>query len=212
MNPLRFRVWSDYLCPWCYNASVRLRALEREYEGRIALEWRSYLLRPRPGARTAEKLERFRAYTRSWERPAAEPDSGNFRVWSGDSGPPTHSLPAHLVAKAAARIGHDAFGRMHDRLLRAYFCENQDISDSEILRTLWCELDLPEDGFEASADASIRDAVLDEYNECFEIGVTGVPAVQLVGNPAVIVGAHPAELYRRWIERMLAKSEVGATP
>ena len=33
MSPVRFIVYSDYLCPWCYNASVRLRRLESEYEG-----------------------------------------------------------------------------------------------------------------------------------------------------------------------------------
>ena len=36
---------------------------------------------------------------------------------------------------------------------------------------------------------------------------TGVPAVQLEGNPAIIVGAHPLELYRRWMSRILAARE-----
>lgn len=209
MEPVRFRVWSDYLCPWCYNASVRLRALEREYEGRIAFEWRSYLLRPNPSARTPEKLEKFRRYTESWLRPAGEAESGSFQVWQGDAGPPSHSVPAHLAAKAAERLGEDAFHRMHDRLLLAYFAENRDISHPEVLRALWEELELPAAGFDAVADPELRDEVLDQYNEAFEVGVTGVPAVQLVGNPAVVVGAHPSELYRRWIDRMLAKQAAG---
>ena len=28
----------------------------------------------------------------------------SFRVWEGDAGPPSHSVPPHLVAKAAASI------------------------------------------------------------------------------------------------------------
>ena len=80
-NPVRFIVYSDYLCPWCFNASVRLHRLEEENPGRVELVWRSYLLRPEPRAADprGEALEKFRDYTRSWLRPAAEADSGEFR-------------------------------------------------------------------------------------------------------------------------------------
>ena len=93
---------------------MRLRRIEEEFDGRVDVEWRSFLLRPRPDpGRTAEK---FVAYTRSWLRPAAEPDSGTFRVWQGEAGPPSHSLPPHLIAKAAARIDAEAFRLIHERL------------------------------------------------------------------------------------------------
>jgi predicted DsbA family dithiol-disulfide isomerase len=204
-SPIRFTVYSDYLCPWCQNASLRLRRVEQEYAGLVELEWRSYLLRPNPSARSPEKLEKFRAYSRSWLRPAAEEDSGEFRVWESDEGPPTHSVPPHLVAKAAARLGKDVFYRVHDRLLRAYFAENRDISDPEVLRALWEELGLPEAAFEVWSDPALLEETLDEFNRAREAGVTGVPAVQLQGNDAVIVGAHPADLYRRWIDRLLER-------
>ena len=51
--------------------------------------------------------------------------------------------------------------------------------------------------------------MLDEYNGAHEQGVTGVPAVQLEGNDAVVVGAHPETLYRTWIEKTLARREAG---
>ena len=46
-----------------------------------------------------------------------------------------------------------------------------------------------------------------EHAEAVELGATGVPAVRLAGNSAVIVGAQPTELYRRWIERSLARAD-----
>ena len=92
--------WSDYLCPWCYNAAVRLWRLEDEFGDRVSIEWRPFLLRPHPDP--GRTLEKFRAYTASWARPAAEPDGGTFRVWATEEGPPSHSVPPHLVAKAAA--------------------------------------------------------------------------------------------------------------
>ncbi len=207
MIPVRFIVYSDYLCPWCFNASVRLRSLETEYDGRVELDWRAFLLRPEPRSSSdpAASLAKFREYTRSWQTPAGEPDAGSFTVWASDEGPPSHSVPAHRVGKAAKALGPEAFRRMHDRLMRAYFSENRDISRIEVQRELWSEVGLPESGFEIALRPGTVDLVLAEDREARECGATGVPAVRLADNPAIIVGAHPLELYRRWVERTLER-------
>lgn len=90
-------------------------------------------------------------------------------------------------------------------MLHAYFVENLDISDTGTLLALWREEGLPEDGFDAHRDPAILREVLREHNEAIEFGATGVPAVRLDGNDAVIVGAQPESLYRRWIDRSLAR-------
>ena len=202
LNPVRFIAYSDYLCPWCWNASRRLERLAEEYEGRIEIEWRSYLLRPEK--RVARDLERFRKYTESWLRPGAESDAGPFRVWASEEGPPTHSVPPHRVAKAAARVSPAAFRGMHDRLMTAYFAENRDISSFEVLRALWDGEGLPSEAFEFAHSEEIESLIFREYEEARQLGATGVPAVQRADNDAVIVGAHPESLYRHWIERSLA--------
>ncbi len=211
MTSLRFIVYSDYLCPWCYNASVRLRKLETEYAGAVELDWRSYLLRPerRIHSDSNAALEKFRHYTESWMRPAAEDESGDFRVWSSDEGPPSHSVPAHRVSKAARQVGPQAFIAMHERLMRAYFGENRDISCMANLRVLWDEIGLPAEGFEVAGGSELLDEILADHREALEFGATGVPAVRLEGNPAVIVGAHPLELYRRWVDRSLERVAAG---
>jgi predicted DsbA family dithiol-disulfide isomerase len=203
MAGLHFTVWSDYLCPWCYNAAVRLRRIEAEYAGQVALEWRSYLLRPRPDPQRT--LDRFRAYTESWLRPASEPDAGTFQVWRGDAGPPSHSVPPHLVAKAAAALSPEAFARVHERLLHAYFAESRDVTDPETLVALWRELGLSDDAFARAGEADVLRQVLAEHDDAIERGVTGVPTVQLRGTDALVVGAQPMAVYRRWVDRMLAR-------
>ena len=195
------------------NADVRLRRLEEEYDGRIALEFRSFLLRPKPRPAPASEehrhraLEKFRQYTKSWEHVGADADAGEFRVWEGEEGPPSHSIPAHLAAKAAARVGSEAFAGMHARLLRAYFVESRDISDDRTLFALWREQGLEPAAFEERADPALLREVLSEHNEAIELGATGVPAVRLEGNDAMIVGAQPEPLYRRWIDRSLTRLE-----
>ena len=205
MAPVRLVVWSDYLCPWCHLASARVERLRADFGARLEIEYRAYLLRPRPrgpGDPDA-RHERFVAYTESWQRAAGEADAPVFRTWASAEGPPTHSVPAHLAAKAARRLGEDAFAAMHARLLRAYFEESRDISARATQLALWKELGLAEPGFDAVDDPALLRETLGEHDAALEAGATGVPAAMLAGQDAVLVGALPYESYRRWIERNL---------
>jgi predicted DsbA family dithiol-disulfide isomerase len=202
MDPVRLIVYSDYLCPWCYLAEHRLERLRAEWGDLVELEWKSFLLRPRP--EPGRDLERFVRYTQSWLRPAAEPDAPVFRVWESTAGPPTHSVPAHLAAKAAAALGPEAFAALHPRLLRAYFEQSRDISRPETLRELWSEAALPEAGFAACFDPGLVERTLAEHNEAVSLGISGVPALRVAGTDAFVTGAQPLASYRRWIDRLRA--------
>jgi predicted DsbA family dithiol-disulfide isomerase len=202
MERVSLIVYSDYLCPWCYLAEYRLGLLQRELGAVLALEWRSFLLRPRP--EEGRDLEKFVRYTQSWLRPAGEPDAPVFRVWESTEGPPTHSVPAHLVAKAAAALGPEAFAEVHARLLRAYFEQSRDISRVDTLRALWSEAELPEAGFAACFDPGLLAQTLAEHNEAVSLGITGVPALRVSGTDAFVTGAQPLASYRRWIDRLRA--------
>lgn len=204
MSPLRLIVHSDYLCPWCYVAAFRLHRIEEELDGQVRIEWRSYLLRPERDPRRT--LEKFRAYTESWRRPAEEADSPAFQVWRGDAGPPSHSIPPHLVAKAAASLGDDAFARIHRALLEAYFGHSRDITDDATLRAIWREVGLPDDAFERSAEPRFLEQTLAEHDEAVRLGMNGVPSVRVEGDDAFVTGAYPMEMYRRWIGRRLAQA------
>jgi predicted DsbA family dithiol-disulfide isomerase len=194
-------VWSDYLCPWCNVAATRLRRVEEEFGADVELRWRSFLLRPEP--EPGRDLAKFRRYTELWQRAADEEPTAEFRVWASDEGPPSHSVPAHLVAKAAATFGPDAFARMHQSLLTAYFVQSRDISNARTLAALWGEVGMPAEELARAAKPELLRRVSDEHNEAVELGVGGVPAVRMVGNDVAITGAQPLEVYRRWIRRAL---------
>lgn len=201
-EPVRLVVYSDYLCPWCYLAEHRLEQLRAEAGGALELEWRSFLLRPRP--EPGRDLLKFVRYTQSWLRPASEPDAPVFRVWESTEGPPSHSVPAHLAAKAAAALGPEAFAALHGRLLRAYFEQSRDISAEGTLRALWAEAGLPEAAFAAVGDQRLLERTLGEHDEAVGLGITGVPAVRVAGTDAFVLGAQPIAVYRRWLERLRA--------
>ena len=126
-----------------------------------------------------------------------------FKVWSTEEGPPSHSVPPHLIAKVAAGIGEDAFEKIHNRLLSAYFTDNRDISDINVLKELWNELGLPSDVFETYHSPHILQAVATEHNTSLQNGVTGVPAIMLDGIPGALVGAQEEAVYRRMIQNRL---------
>ncbi len=198
---LRLIAYSDYLCPWCYNASVRLHRIEAEFAGQVEIEWRTFLLRPQPDP--GRTLEKFRRYTESWRRPAEEADAGTFQVWQGDAGPPSHSVPPHLVAKAAARVSRDAFRSIHDRLLHAYFAENRDITDAATLEAIWLEAGLAPEDLARAGDADVLRQVIDEHNDALAVDINGVPSVRMDGRDGFVIGAQPIAVYRRWVQRAL---------
>ncbi|MDD9828406.1 MAG: DsbA family protein [Deltaproteobacteria bacterium] len=212
MNPVRLEVWSDYLCPWCRVADYRLNLLQREFGAALEIEFKSYLLRPRPaqGGRDAAKFAR---YTEGWRRPAAEPDAPRFCPWpqpapgaanSHTESPPSHSIPAHLAAKAAARQGPAAFQALHAALLDAYFEKCRDISSAPALQLLWREAGLPEAELAAALapDPQLLAQIHAEHQEAQALGITGVPALRAAGSAAVATGALPLAVYRRWIGRL----------
>lgn len=201
MEPVELVVYSDFLCPWCYDAAVRLERLEDEFRGGLWLQWRAYLLRPEP---RPPDLERFRAYTRSWLRVAEDEPGCRIRTWQGDTAPPTHSVPAQVLARAGRAHGDAAARRLRDRLFLAYFHESRDISDADTLHALWSEAGLPADAWPDLEDASAIRAVMAEHEEALHLGATGVPAVRLADQDFVLVGAQPEETYRRWVRRVRA--------
>lgn len=178
-----------------------MRILKEEFGDRLDLKWRSFLLRPEPQERS---LESFRKYTQSWLRVASDEPSGDFQPWQTDEGPPSYSIPPHLVAKAAAEVGEDAFQAIHDALLHAYFKQNRDITATPTLTAIWLEAGLEEKDFARAQNPDFVNQVIEEHNEAISFGASGAPAFRMAHHTAAITGAHPVETLRRWVNQVLA--------
>ena len=180
---------------------MRLGQLEARLGERIEIEWKSFMLRPRPGRRTREE---FVAYTESWRRPAAMEPAAELRPWATADDPPSHSLPALVAAKVAAGFGRDAYDAYHLALLRAYFAENRTISTPAVQAEIADEVGI---GREAFADrlAAERDdcveVVLAEHESAVNNGITAVPTV-LLGDVLAVPGAQDVEVYERLITKI----------
>lgn len=184
---------------------MRLEKIEAEYEGVVEVVWKSFMLRPAPHPRS---LEEHREYTRSWLRPASQPESGRFRVWATEDPPPTHSVPALVAGKAAATFGEEAFHGFHLGVMEAYFNENRTISDLDVLADVAGRTGIPADEFRERLEEdrqAFEDEVFAEHTEAISLGVTGIPSV-VVDDALLIPGAVGTDVYRQVIRERLKSS------
>jgi predicted DsbA family dithiol-disulfide isomerase len=201
-STVRFSVWSDFLCPWCYVAAARLEAVHREAGDALDIEWRAFLLRP-----TAEERsrERFTRYTESWARPASMEPQTKFRTWSGEHPPPSHSMPSAIAGKAVLHaFGRDPFDRFHLALMRAYFEENRTISQRDVILDVASTVDIDAAALGAQLgerSAEFEAEVVADHKAALAQGIAAVPTV-LVNDEYVLSGAMTVEQYLRVVSRL----------
>ena len=187
---------------------MRLDKLVAELGDRIELTWQSFLLRVEP--KTGDR-EKFIEYTKSWLNPGSQEPEANFNVWASEEGQPTSSIPAHVAHKAVLALDPGRGMDYHHRLLTAYFTENRNIGDSDVLLDLAAEIGLDRDALAVVATErqdEFTQLVIDQHNSALQQQVTAVPTVVFEGVFAV-PGAQPLETYVRLVERIEEKKTAG---
>ena len=199
---VRFTVWSDFLCPWCYVAAVRLDELHREAGDALIVEWRSFLLRPTPEERS---LEQFTRYTERWARPGDAEPATTFRTWSGEHQPPSHSMPSAIAGKAVLHtFGAASFDRFHLALMRAYFGDNRTISERAVILDVATAVGLDTEALAAHLDANgeaLEAEVIEDHRGALGRGIAAVPTV-VVDDEYVLQGAMALDQYRKVVSRL----------
>ena len=180
---------------------MRLDELQEQMGDRIEVDWKSFLLRAEP---KTEDREQFIEYTKSWLRPAEMEPKAAFTVWASDEDQPSSSIPAQVAFKTVEAIAPKLAKAYHDRLMTAYFTENRNIADSDVLIELAVEVGVDADEL-AEAGRSRREEltqqVIDEHNNAMANNVTGIPTV-LFEDQFPVPGAQPVMTYVELVERI----------
>jgi predicted DsbA family dithiol-disulfide isomerase len=208
-GPIRLDVFSDYLCPWCYNAAIRLSDVEHAYGDLVELHWRAFPLIAdhRPGRLSTEQTRESR------QRVGAEEPRASFVLPILGIELPASSLPALTAAKAAEGQGREAGAAFHQGLFTAHFRDNLDIGGTDVLWRLaeTCGLDMARFQKDCASGEPHR-AVLHDYAEAVAwFGVSALPTV-VFNEKVSLVGAVPGEQYRLLIDWMLAGEPGGLIP
>lgn len=186
---------------------MRLDKVKAELGPRVSFQWKSYALLM---GRADSRLVTPHSRTSRIAAAQAEP-SARFEPWAPDKPYISSSLPALEAAKCAALQGPGAFQAYHRALFHAMFVDSIDISDYNQLTSLAAREGLNADHFRRDLDGGQQKvAVIGEHLEMvMEYGEapSGLPLVLIKGRDP-IVGAAPADLYVRILERALARQGV----
>ncbi|MGH3931975.1 MAG: DsbA family oxidoreductase [Pseudonocardiaceae bacterium] len=174
--PTTIEIFSDFVCPFCYLAE---QPLADTVEGRdVQVAWRPFELRPEPTPTLRPEAEYLQS---TWKRvvyPMAE-RMGVPIVLPGVSPQPSSRLAFEGFAYAEERgLGQ----RYTERMFRAFFIEQRDIGQPEVLADVARELGLDGDEFRSALDSGrYADAHQRSLRRARELEITVVPTFLVDG-------------------------------
>ncbi|MDO8431360.1 MAG: DsbA family oxidoreductase [Candidatus Binatus sp.] len=199
-------MFSDFICPFCYIGFDVIEKLKPEFD--LQIEWRGFQIHPEwpaegASAAQASRLGNADARKAAWERISTMAESVGLAM------KPPSVLTNSRLALAAAEFARDS-GADHEafeeRVYRAYFTEDANIGDREVVLRLAAEA-----GLDA---AQVADAIKSPKYElrlknnaltANQRGVSGVPTFFIGDYP--LVGAQSPDVMRSILKR--AKERFG---
>lgn len=135
---LKIKVYSDYVCPFCFLAE---QPLEEAIKGKdVEVEWIPYELRPYPNETLKPEGDYLQSTWKQSVYPMAERMGVDIVLPKVSPQPYTHlAFEGYQYAKEKGK----AYEYNH-RILRAFFQEEQDIGDIDVLTKLAVEVGLDE--------------------------------------------------------------------
>ena len=194
---IKLKIYSDYLCPWCYVGQGVVDQLKSEYD--VTVEWSPYLLRPDMPAEGMEldaSIKDHMAQSRQRLEQMAH-TAGMEMVFSEHISNSRRALEATEYAKEQSK-GEEFHGAVFHKL----YGEGQDISNWDVLRAAAQEVGLNAGDMEREIESGKYVAVLEEQlAKTLSVGITGVPTY-IINDKYSIVGAQPYEVFKDVIVRL----------
>jgi predicted DsbA family dithiol-disulfide isomerase len=199
-EPVIVRVWSDFVCPWCYVGLVEVEKLKKEYDVRV--DWRPFFLRPETPPEglplPAYVREKMKDPNNPLKRRAA---AAGLTMVEREVIPSTRR--AHQSAEYAREQGKlEAFNAA---ILRRYWSEGQDLWQWDTLRGAAQEAGLnPDDVQRAVEEGRYKEAVEDSVRQAHEMGINSVPTF-ILGDKFGLQGAQDYSVFKQAMEQLGVK-------
>lgn len=174
---IEVKVWSDFVCPFCMIAEKPLLDAIQESGLEVELVWMPYELRPYP---TPTLRPEDRYLQTIWPQ-AVYPlaDQYGVKIKLPSVSPQPHTGLAWEGYQFAREQGKG--GEYNARLLKAFFQEDRDIGDVDVLAHLAGEVGLDEADFKKALEQrSYEDRHQQALQEAQAMAVTAVPTI-LIG-------------------------------
>ena len=193
--PRKLLYFADPMCSWCWGFQPVMEKIRDHVGGKAGVEIFVGGLRPFTDHVMTDK---DKSYVRNHWDHVHEASGQPFDFSFFERTDFTYDTePACRAVVAARRIDADFAHPMLDRLHRAFYAENKDTTDPEVLADLAHEIGIPRGDFQiAHSDARSKQETLAEFHYAQRSQITGFPT--LIG---VADGTQPVALtmgFRPW--------------
>jgi predicted DsbA family dithiol-disulfide isomerase len=197
MNKLKITVYSDNICPFCYIGSKRLRKVQKELD--FDIEWKPFEIHPDTPAAGIKMEDYFRNFNPTEMSRYLE----NFGKDTGVKINNSILANSHLSLRANEFAKkHCKFDEFHEAIYKAYFEEDKNIGDINVILETAEKIGLDKGILKAFLESNETEDIIKESSlEAMRKNITGVPTF-IISNE-VIVGAQPFEVLKESIEDKL---------
>ncbi|NOH98738.1 DsbA family oxidoreductase [Vibrio sp. 99-70-13A1] len=212
-NKIKLEIISDVVCPWCIIGYNNLQAAIQELNiaDKIDIEWLPFELNPdMPIEGEGLRSHIQRKYGSSPEESAqaririaqAGAEHG-FEFNYFDDMKMVNTLEAHVLLDYAKTKGKQTEFKL--RLFTAFFSEQKDVSNHEVLRNELAEVGLDADeGMSWLNKPKLKERIRMQEAEWQQHGVSSVPTV-VFNRESAVTGAHPVENYKQFLTELMNK-------
>lgn len=170
---LQIKVYSDYVCPYCFLGEVVLERALKGLEDKVQVEWMPFELRPYPTPTLKPEEDYLQTTWANSVYPMAR--QLNVPIVLPKVSPQPYT---HLAFEGYQFAKQQGLGEAYThRLFTAFFQEEQDIGDVEVLVKLAKEIGLDEGAYRQALETRKYKAVHEqELKQAYEeAGITAVP-------------------------------------
>jgi predicted DsbA family dithiol-disulfide isomerase len=189
-------VFTDFVCPWCYLSSARIKKLRQNFE--LGIQYAYFPLHPDTPAEGMSLEQLFAGRGLDIERIHARLKA-LMDAEQLPYGPRTHTYNSRLAQELATWAkAKPELEALHDALYRAYFVNNSNVGDIEVLVNVAESVGLSRDESRAVLSQRLfKDAVDADWLKARRLGITGVPTFMRDGSK--LVGCQPYDVLAEFI-------------
>ncbi len=195
-KPIKIKLFTDYICPWCYLGDAVVKNLSDQYD--FEIEHIGFELHPDTAPEGNDILEQF-------------PGSNEMFAGLRDRGKPyglsfdqitilPNSQKALLVGEYAKEIGKGEEYILE--MWKAYFGSNANIGEHQVIVDTAAKVGITETEVDAAiASEKYRSSLDRNTQECYRYGINSVPTF-IIDEKYKVVGAQGEDVFRRVFDEL----------
>lgn len=202
MDTIRLEIYSDYICPWCFIAKMRMKRIQEKLKDRIPLSisTQAYLLYPfipKGGMPKSAFAKKTKPGMGSALKQAAKEENIQINYKVIERIP--NSLEAHRLTYLLA--ADPLKMQLSEAIFKAYFQEGANIEDKDLLAALALKLNAPKEIIQSFLETETgMEACMNSIQKAKEASISLVPSIN-IDHKVILPGLQSEETMINFIQK-----------